>query len=84
MLYVYEGLVTVGSEDPVYVAAGHGALLTESGKLSLAAVEGPARVLLLAGLPLREPVVQYGPFVMNTREEIQQAIEDFESGRLAR
>jgi redox-sensitive bicupin YhaK (pirin superfamily) len=39
--------------------------------------------LLLAAMPLREPVVQYGPFVMNTREEIDQAIRDYQMGRLA-
>ena len=42
-----------------------------------------ARFLLLAGRPLREPVVQYGPFVMNTREEIEQALADYRDGRLA-
>ena len=42
------------------------------------------RFLLLAGRPLREPVVQYGPFVMNTREEIEQAIRDYQSGELTR
>jgi redox-sensitive bicupin YhaK (pirin superfamily) len=39
-------------------------------------------VLLLAGKPLREPVVQYGPFVMNTREEIEQALRDYSQGTL--
>jgi redox-sensitive bicupin YhaK (pirin superfamily) len=42
----------------------------------------PLDVLLLGGLPIREPIVHYGPFVMNTREEIIQAIEDYQAGRL--
>jgi redox-sensitive bicupin YhaK (pirin superfamily) len=41
-----------------------------------------ARLLLIAGRPLREPIVQYGPFVMNTKEEIYQAVNDFRDGRL--
>jgi quercetin 2,3-dioxygenase len=42
------------------------------------------RALLIAGRPLNEPIAQYGPFVMNTREELMQAVEDFQSGRLGR
>jgi len=42
-----------------------------------------ARFLLLTAKPLLEPVVQYGPFVMNTREEIEQAVTDYREGRLA-
>jgi quercetin 2,3-dioxygenase len=41
-----------------------------------------AQALLLSGVPLREPVVQYGPFVMNTEQEIAQAIDDYRAGRL--
>src|SRR5262249_21187938 len=42
----------------------------------------PARTLLIAGKPLREPIAQYGPFVMNTREQVMQAVQDFQSGKL--
>ena len=49
----------------------------------LTAVEGPARVLLVAGRPLREPIAQYGPFVMNTQQEIVQAVNDFQQGKFA-
>jgi len=42
-----------------------------------------AKVLLIAGRPLKEPIEQYGPFVMNTRDEIYQALSDFRDGRLA-
>lgn len=44
--------------------------------------ESPLELLLIAGVPLNEPVARYGPFVMNTREEIHQAVEDYRSGRM--
>jgi quercetin 2,3-dioxygenase len=47
----------------------------------LTATEAPARVLLVAGQPLDESVVRYGPFVMNTQEQIRQAIADYQAGR---
>src|SRR5690606_17077028 len=45
--------------------------------------EGEARVLLVAGQPLKEPIMQYGPFVMNTEEELRQAVMDFRAGHFA-
>lgn len=79
LLYVYEGEVHVNGNP---VAKGRLVRLSEQGALELASTEG-ARVLLLAGRPLGEPIVQYGPFVMNTREEIEQALRDYRDGRLA-
>ncbi|HZO23808.1 MAG TPA: pirin family protein [Steroidobacteraceae bacterium] len=88
-VYVYEGALQVGGKS---VAAGELAVLTDGESIQLvgdgSAVSGPAagetqtsRAILVAGQPLHEPVARYGPFVMNTREELQQAIEDFQRGR---
>jgi redox-sensitive bicupin YhaK (pirin superfamily) len=82
-LYVYEGEALVG-EERKSVATRAAGLLSDGERVRLEAGAKGARVLLLAGKPLREPVVQYGPFVMNTREEIEQAIADYQSGALSR
>ncbi|MEK7292146.1 MAG: pirin-like C-terminal cupin domain-containing protein, partial [Actinomycetota bacterium] len=52
------------------------------GAVRVLAHEKKAQVLLLGGQPLGEPVSRYGPFVMNSRQEIVQAVEDYQSGRL--
>jgi len=80
-VYAYEGEAAVGEEQkPLpHRAAG---LLSDGDAVRIEAGAKGARVLLLAGKPLREPVVQYGPFVMNTREEIEQAIADYQAGAL--
>ena len=78
LVYVYEGEVEVGGTR---VGKSRMARLSHTGLVSLAA-KGPARVLLIAGKPLKEPIVHYGPFVMNTREEIEQALIDYRDGKL--
>ena len=82
-LYVYEGDALVG-EDRKKVPHRAAGLLSDGDRVRIEAGADGARVLLLAGKPLREPVVQYGPFVMNTREEIEQAIADYQAGVLSK
>lgn len=79
LVYVFEGRLWVGEDA---VERHEAALLTLGDAVAVAAEDEPARFLLLAGRPLREPVVQYGPFVMNTREEIEQALADYRAGKL--
>jgi redox-sensitive bicupin YhaK (pirin superfamily) len=82
-LYAYEGSVSVGPAGTAAELATHSAgVLSPGGQVEVTAGEKGARFLLLAGRPLGEPVVQYGPFVMNTRDEIEQAIRDYQSGQL--
>ena len=57
------------------------AVLGDGSSAQAQAGEAPTRFLLVAGRPLREPMVKYGPFVMNTRAEIIQAVDPFSSGR---
>ena len=54
------------------------------GAVSITAVGDDVKILLLSGIPIDEPVVGYGPFVMNTEDEIRTAIDDFNSGRFGR
>jgi quercetin 2,3-dioxygenase len=59
------------------------AILRNSGDgVRITAGSDGARAILIAGQPLKEPIVQYGPFVMNTQREIFKAVEDFRAGRL--
>lgn len=80
-LYLYEGDASVGDDDQALKHRSAG-LLSDGDSVRVQAGDGEARFLLLAGKPLGEPVVQYGPFVMNTREEIEQAVRDYQSGKL--
>jgi redox-sensitive bicupin YhaK (pirin superfamily) len=81
-LYVYRGDVTVaGSRVPAQRMAILANDPTADGIVMEASVD--SKVLLIAGQPLNEPIVQYGPFVMNAEADIHQAIRDFREGRLA-
>ena len=77
-VYPFEGEVFV---EGLRVANHHGAVLTDGDSVTVSAKD-KARFILLAAKPIKEPVVQYGPFVMNKPEEIEQAIRDYQAGTL--
>jgi quercetin 2,3-dioxygenase len=87
LVYVLAGQGTVGSEGRP-VRTGNLAAFGPGDQLELAADTTQdshtpnLEVLLLGGRPIREPVAQYGPFVMNTRDELVQAFEDYQSGKM--
>ena len=78
-VYVFEGEAVI---DDAQLQKHHFAVLDEGDSVSISAGSQGARFILVAGKPLQEPVVQYGPFVMSTQEEIKQAFLDYQSGRL--
>lgn len=89
-VYAYGGVpLHIGDGDGAPVASEHMAILAnvaEADGVRLSApagANGPAHALLVAGRPLREPIAQYGPFVMNTTQELQQAFADYQRGALA-
>jgi redox-sensitive bicupin YhaK (pirin superfamily) len=87
LVYVYRGALTVvapGADTAVPLQRM--AILANSAEADgvlLQAGDQPTRALLIAGAPLGEPIAQHGPFVMNTRDELYQAVQDFQAGRLA-
>lgn len=80
--YVYRGSIDIGD---THVPAGRMALLANDASTDgvLMRSRGESRVLLIAGRPLNERIVQYGPFVMNSEAEIHQAFDDYRAGRFA-
>ena len=88
-VYVYEGAVTVGDPIGTGVNAPRPVQKSEMGILANAKdaaevvidSQAPARLLLIAGRPLGEPIAQYGPFVMNTQDELRQAVADYQAGK---
>src|SRR5262249_28941437 len=85
LAYVIEGPLRFGG-DPAQIQRGNMISFDRDGnEIRIEApLENPssARVLLIGGQPLNEPIARYGPFVMNTSEEIRQAFEDYRSGRM--
>jgi redox-sensitive bicupin YhaK (pirin superfamily) len=80
-IYVYRGAVTIGGKGLDENRMGILANLPQADGVQLSATV-PAKAILVAGKPLGEPIMQHGPFVMNTKEEIYQAVRDFQEGRL--
>lgn len=77
-MYCYEGAVSISGQT---LTAGKLAVLAEGDTVALSTTEA-GKAILVAAAPIGEPVVQYGPFVMNTQAEIHQAINDYQQGRL--
>ena len=70
VIYVYEGELTIGESDKTLKAGQLGQFI-DGNELSVQTKNHPVRFLLLAAMPLKDPVVQSGPFVMNSKEEIE-------------
>jgi len=82
-VYAYEGSATIGGPAGKPLPHRAAGLLSDGDSVTVTAGADGGRFLLLAARPLREPVVQYGPFVMNTREQIEEAIYEYNMGTLA-
>jgi hypothetical protein len=80
-VYVYRGGLEVMQKDSsARVPIKRMAVLTNEGDGVVLRAQANTRAILIAGKPLNEPIAQYGPFVMNTREELVQAVDDFRAG----
>ena len=80
-VYCYAGAITAGTDDTALIGHRRLAVLSAGERLTLTAGPDGARVIVVAGRPFGEPIARYGPFVMNTREELMQAVDDLRDGR---
>jgi quercetin 2,3-dioxygenase len=81
-VYAYESQIMIGDTDArKSLDRGELAVLGPGERVTLSAAAHAARAIIVAGHALNEPIARYGPFVMNTRAEIQQAVEDLRAGR---
>ena len=78
-MLVIEGSITVNNTNKV--PTDHFVLFTNKGEDFTVRADEDALVLVLSGQPIDEPIASYGPFVMNTDEEIMQAVKDFQNGK---
>ena len=83
LIYVYQGELAVDVSEEILKAGQLGHLI-DGGNLQLSTNQYSARFLVLAALPIKEPVVQAGPFVMNTTEEIERTFQDYRNGVLTK
>jgi len=81
MAFVFQGSALVGNEGSE-IKDGQLVMFGPGDSIRLRGAKEGARLLLLAGVPITEPVARYGPFVMNTQEEIVQAVRDYQSGKM--
>ena len=82
-VYVYRGALSIGDSTVTTQRMAILANTPGSDGVLLQAGDAATRALLIAGRPLNEPIAQHGPFVMNTRDELMQAVHDFQAGKLA-
>jgi redox-sensitive bicupin YhaK (pirin superfamily) len=82
-VYVYRGSVAIAGTEVPRQRMAILAYVPGSGGVALKAGPQGARAILVAGRPLNEPIAQYGPFVMNTTEQLMEAVNDYRAGRLA-
>jgi hypothetical protein len=83
LVYVFQGAVAIGGAEPdrgAAIGAPRLVVLGDGDVVRVHAVDGPARFLLLSAQPLDEPYARWGPFVMNTEEEVRQALQELREG----